>query len=258
MTTSGDKTPLDQLIELMVYAPVGLIYERDEVLDRLVTRGRSQVQLARLMAKMASQRKGGPEAMVGDVIAQAADVVAKGITDFGIMFGLAPDRRSRPGSSGPAPSGSTRVDPPAVSSPVVEDPVGAEAVTEEPLADERVAMKTSVARTPARKTAASGNVSRKPTAAKSGERRADKRKATATLAPVATAARGRSMPAATGSDADADAETLPIAGYDTLTARDVIALVDDLDVDQRRRVSRYEAANRNRKTVLAKLDRAGT
>ena len=51
---------------------------------------------------------------------------------------------------------------------------------------------------------------------------------------------------------------LPIAGYDDLTAREVISLVEDLTPAQRKRLRNHEVANRNRKTILAKLDRLDT
>ncbi len=250
MTTSGDKTPLEQLIELMVYAPVGLIYERDEVLDRLVTRGRSQVQLARLMAKMAAQRKGGPEAMVGEVIAQAADVVARGITEFGVAVGLAPDPRQRRTGS---PDAATSEQASPESRPTRSGAERAVGVGAEPPGATRAttsAPMASASTAPAPTTPAA----KKPAAKKKASKTAAKKKATATMAPVAATR----APSATPTVGSADGtESLPIAGYDGLTARDIIALVDDLTADQRSRVAAYEAANRNRKTVLAKIDRLG-
>ncbi len=87
------KSPIEQLIDLLVYAPVGFLYEKDELLDKVVTRGRSQVQLARLMAKMAAQQGGGPEAAVNEAIGFAADVVAKSITELGVALGVVPSPR---------------------------------------------------------------------------------------------------------------------------------------------------------------------
>lgn len=94
--TGEPKSPVEQLVDLFVYAPVGFLYEREELLDKVVTRGRSQVQLARLMAKMASQRSGGPEAVVNDVANQAADLLTKSIVEFGVAVGLVP-KASDPG-----------------------------------------------------------------------------------------------------------------------------------------------------------------
>ena len=48
---------------------------------------------------------------------------------------------------------------------------------------------------------------------------------------------------------------LPIASYDSLTAREIIGLLDELDDGQLARIRAHEEANRARKTVLGKLDR---
>ncbi len=53
----------------------------------------------------------------------------------------------------------------------------------------------------------------------------------------------------------ASSPRMPIAGYDDLTAREIIVLLDDLTPSQRQRVRNHETANRSRKTILAKLDR---
>lgn len=84
----------EQLLEYFVYAPVGLLYERDEVMERLVARGRSQVQLARLMATMAARRPATGDDVVSDLISQAAGTLAKGISEFGAALGLTPDAGS--------------------------------------------------------------------------------------------------------------------------------------------------------------------
>ncbi|MEL7206681.1 MAG: hypothetical protein AAGK32_00350, partial [Actinomycetota bacterium] len=76
----------------------------------------------------------------------------------------------------------------------------------------------------------------------------------ATEAPAASPAR----PADETPPAPAAAEEpppLPIAGYDNLTARQIVALLGELNPDQRARIRDHEVAGRNRKTVLAKLDR---
>jgi polyhydroxyalkanoate synthesis regulator phasin len=49
-------------------------------------------------------------------------------------------------------------------------------------------------------------------------------------------------------------DSLPIAGYDDLTAAEVITRVKGLDADEVRRVRDYERRNANRKTVLSALE----
>ena len=48
---------------------------------------------------------------------------------------------------------------------------------------------------------------------------------------------------------------LPIAGYDDLTAAEVVRELDALREGELRRVGEYERANANRKTVLAAVER---
>lgn len=42
----------------------------------------------------------------------------------------------------------------------------------------------------------------------------------------------------------------PIDSYDALSVRDILAMLPGLDDEQKHAVAEYEAANRNRKTVL--------
>ena len=67
------------------------------------------------------------------------------------------------------------------------------------------------------------------------------------LEPVEPAA----LPAAPPESFDTD--DLPIPGYDTLAASQVVARLDGLDGDELEAVRAYEAAHRNRKTVLGKV-----
>ena len=168
-----EPSPVDQLIDLFVYAPVGLLYEYDEVLPKLDRRGKSQVQLARVIGKMA-MNQGGSESF-NQLAEGLAMMVARRITEIGESMGLAP------------PSGEDAADEP------VED------AADEP--DE--------------------------------------------IAPPSPAVAVGTQP------------PLPIAGYDDLTAREIVALLDELEMDQLARVRAHEEANRGRKTVLGKLERLG-
>lgn len=166
MTDKGERRPIDQLVDLFVYAPVGLVYEYQDVLPKLIKRGKSQVQIAKLLGTMAAkQGQKTVEGRLDGVIDVASSTVAQGITDVGARVGLAPD----PAANRSAANRSDR----SVSDAVVDEVI--------------------------------------------------------------------------------DRRPLPIAGYDELTAKQIMALVGDLEPRQRDRVQAYEASNRARKTVLAKL-----
>ncbi len=161
MGDASDRRPLDQWIDLFVYAPVGLVYEYQDVLPKLIRRGKSQVQIARLLGTMAAkQGQRTVNSRIDDVIDVASSSVAQGITDVGARVGLAPD---------------------------------------------------------------------------------------------ASVARATSDDFA-GQIGEIDDRPLPIAGYDELTAKQIISLLGDLDRTQQARVGRYESAHRARKTVIGKLE----
>ena len=191
MTSETDDNPLEQLIELFVYAPIGMLYEYPDVLPRLIKKGKSQVQLAKFFGQMAARQRGASagETVGGaaDVGAQTADAVAglaaRFVTELGSQLGLAP------------PSGATST----------------------------AASTTGI---PAARPHDSTNT-----------------------------AGSESGPEPEASDLPAKTVRLPIAGYDDLTAKEIIGLLEDLTGDQLIRVRDHEAANRNRKTVLAKIDR---
>ena len=96
--------PVEQLVELMVYAPIGLLYEYQDVLPQLVRRGKSQVQLARVLGQMAVRgRSNDPSAAVGEVAGVAASALARLITDVGAQMGLAPQPQTGPDAERPTP-----------------------------------------------------------------------------------------------------------------------------------------------------------
>jgi hypothetical protein len=208
--TAGDQdqSPLEQLVELLVYAPVGLLYEYDEVLPKLIRRGKSQVALARFVGQMVVRRGSeGAEAVLGD----AVDLVARAVTEFGAVVGLAPERVE------PADGTDDRADRHHASSLGADSPAGGGA--EEAGPD------------------GGGDP------ANSGQG-----------APDDSDAHDESVGEEALSD-DTPSDDLPIVGYDELTARVIVSLLDDLTPTQRERIRQHEQANRARKTVLAKLER---
>jgi hypothetical protein len=115
--------PLDQLIDLLIYAPVGLLYEHQEVLPKLIKRGRSQVQLARVLGQMAvSKGQTSVEDSVSDAVGVAATVLSRAVTELASAIGLVGDSKSRPapggaGRPGAAVEAGAGTTPPAAARP---------------------------------------------------------------------------------------------------------------------------------------------
>ena len=90
---TDEKTPLDQALELLVYAPIGLAITAREELPRFIERGRSQVTGQLAMAKMIGQfavAQGQREAE--KVVKQAAER----LEDLGVGGRSAPAPAARP------------------------------------------------------------------------------------------------------------------------------------------------------------------
>jgi hypothetical protein len=76
VTESEARTPVDQALDLLVYAPIGLLFDGAELLPQLVQRGKSQVTMARMVGRFAVDR-GRTEATkaAGKLQDQAAGVL---------------------------------------------------------------------------------------------------------------------------------------------------------------------------------------
>ncbi len=94
------RSPLDQALDLMLYAPVGFVVTAGEELPRLIEKGRSQmsgqVGVARLVGRFAVAQ-GQREA--GKVVRQAAQVLA----DLGVLAGDRPGPADPPAYPPPGP-----------------------------------------------------------------------------------------------------------------------------------------------------------
>lgn len=60
-------------------------------------------------------------------------------------------------------------------------------------------------------------------------------------------------PAEEHADPGPTASDLALPDYDHLPASQIVAMLDDLDIDELHQVESYERVNRNRRTVLGKL-----
>jgi hypothetical protein len=130
MSPQSDDNPLEQLVELLVYAPIGMLYEYPDVLPRLIKKGRSQVQLAKFAGQLAMRqqqqksRESSGNGTGSSTPSVSPDILVEGIarliTEIGSMVGLAPPHGQ---SSSPAePSPPTEHSQPPSAAPATEQP----------------------------------------------------------------------------------------------------------------------------------------
>ncbi|MDW3218420.1 MAG: hypothetical protein R8F63_07375 [Acidimicrobiales bacterium] len=75
---SDDDPIAEQLLDLFVYAPIGLALEAKELIPKLADRGRGQVALTRLAGKVASDRGENEMRRIIEQIASVVGVVLTG------------------------------------------------------------------------------------------------------------------------------------------------------------------------------------
>ena len=185
---AAEPSPLDPLLDLFVYAPIGMVYEYPDVLETLVKRGKSQVQLAKLFGQFAKSNEGAAGVNLDDALGFATQLLGKVVGDAteavnSMLAGSASPAKPEAAAPAKAPLATTTAKPAHVP----------------------------------------------PEAPK---------------APMASKTTKRPVKA-------------PIAGYDSLTARDIIALLPDLSTSQLAATKRYERSHKARKTVLAQLTKLG-
>jgi hypothetical protein len=170
VTDADDKTPIEQAVDLAVYAPIGFALEARRLLPSFVERGRQQVTMAKMVGQFA--------------VAHGQTTAAKQLTKVqGQAEQLLGELGLAPLAAAPESTASTATTPrESEPAPVVADEV--------PSAPPR---------------------------------------------------------------AGAGADDLPIAGYDSLAASQVIPRLAGLAADELDAVEAYESAHRGRKTILGKI-----
>ncbi|MDE0804557.1 MAG: hypothetical protein OSA99_14700 [Acidimicrobiales bacterium] len=147
---SDDKNPLeqavDQAMDTFVYAPIGLLFDGPALFPKLVEKGRTQVQVARMMGQMAVQMgQSEAEKRVGKAGGQLRDTLA--------AAGLVPQSPSAKARA--TPTTTTDDDTPAAETAATAKPA--------PAAKKAPAKKAATKKAPAKKAA-----TKKAAAAKSG------------------------------------------------------------------------------------------
>src|SRR3954468_17791777 len=54
--TTDDKNPVEQALDVLVYAPLGLVFSAGELFPKLVEKGRSQIGVAKMLGQFAAQQ----------------------------------------------------------------------------------------------------------------------------------------------------------------------------------------------------------
>jgi hypothetical protein len=161
----GQSDPIEQLLDLLVYAPLGLVTQLDELLPGLIERGRSQAVMARMIGEFAV--RAGSEKVQGraDGAQKQLETIVRSLLD------LANSRLA--------------------SEPTQQEQSGA-------------------------------------TASPQRDRTTD------------------------------DDSELPIAEYDQRKAAEIVPLLSKLSAEQRSVIGDYEASNRNRRTILNRIQQLGS
>lgn len=104
---SDRKSPLEQAIDLFVYAPLGLLLNADELLPQLIEKGKQQVGMARMFGEFAvKQGQTEAEKAVAKVQETAGEVIGQLGGRRNHQDPVAPDRSPAAPAASVAPTGS--------------------------------------------------------------------------------------------------------------------------------------------------------
>jgi len=215
--TSEKKDSAEELIDLLVYAPIGLALEYRTLLPELAERGRKQLGFARSVGKLA----------LGGLAAQA-------------------DRSRRDGSASSSTAATdTGATKKSGAEPAAKKPGPKKTAAKKPAAKKRAVKKAAPKKPAAKKPAAKNKTTKKAAAKKPAAKRAAAKKKAPSKKKTAAAKSSKT--------ADADVNAV-LATYDTLTARNIVGRLEGLSATQLQTVADYERSNRQRTTVLNRIE----
>lgn len=217
---SDKKTPLEQALDLFVYAPLGLAMSAREELPKLAEKGRQQVTGQLTMAKMIGQfavKQGQTEAekAVKQAVGRIETLANRGTQDAPAAKASA--AAASPSAASPSTNGTARTATPA-----------AEATTPAPVPEMRASSAASTSSAPRTGGTSAGG-------------------------PPKAASRGTIKGPEIGSSTPAGADHLAIPGYDVLSASQVVQRLPGLSTDDLEAVRAYETTTRGRKTILTRI-----
>jgi len=271
--TTSSENPLDPVLDVLFFAPLGFAIESVNLFPEMAERGRTEINNAKLIGGFAITKvrstvsgetgnrpneESGRTAPDGPLTLQkvAADVI-------GVIL---PQKTKRKGSSRSSVVGSTATDADRSGAPasvllMPDAPDGSDSsllTPDAPVAPDTKA--TSAAKVAAKKSSkASASTATKKNATKKNatKKKAPKKKAAAQKASAKKKPAAKKAPASNATAPDAgdpvDAGELAIPGYDELSASQVVPMLRSLNKGELRRIQRYESANRGRKTIIGQV-----
>jgi hypothetical protein len=100
-----NKNPLEQAVDVFIYAPLGLVLEARAMMPRFVERGRQQIKMTRMIGKFAV-RQGQKETT--KVLGKAGEQASAVLADLGVLpretNGVEPAPQAEPADSEPSPA----------------------------------------------------------------------------------------------------------------------------------------------------------
>jgi hypothetical protein len=115
----NDKNPVEQALDLFVYAPLGFALDARELMPKLVERGRNQVTMARMIGQFAVNQG---QVVAGKQLGKVEQQLQAALENFGLV---------PPSHNGSAPP-TVRTSPNLVAVPDVVDPTDDVALVAEP------------------------------------------------------------------------------------------------------------------------------
>lgn len=99
-----DSNPTEQLLDLFVYAPVGIALEAVDNLPKFIERGKSQVTLGRFVARSAAKRGGSTIESIGERLVHEAGQVIVDLFGIDLTKDAPESEEPEPAPASPGPT----------------------------------------------------------------------------------------------------------------------------------------------------------
>ena len=114
--TTDDKNPVEQALDVLLYAPLGLVFSAGELFPKLVEKGRSQIGMAKMLGQFAVQQGQTEATKVFDRASKQA------MTTLEQLAGRPSSNGSSSSTNGAAPAQASNGQAPATVAPITSAP----------------------------------------------------------------------------------------------------------------------------------------